>query len=47
MQPKKIVPSSMVRMLRTLPRWMALTASAISSDDMSRMNEVTEVNGML
>ena len=47
MQPKNIVPSSMVRVVFTLPRWMAFTASAMSSEDMSRMNVEKDVSSML
>ena len=47
MQPKNIVPSSMVRVLFTLPRWMAFTARAMSNEDMSRMNVENDVSSML
>jgi len=51
-QPRKISPKAIVtrsedRMLRTFPRWIALTASAIISDDMSRMNVEKDVSSML
>lgn len=47
MQPKKIVPRSIVRVLFTLPFWMAFTARAMSSDDISKMNVEKDVSSML
>ena len=46
MQPKKIVPRSIVRVLFTLPFWMAFTARAMRSDDISKMNVEKDVSSM-
>ena len=47
MQPKKIVVRRDQRRLFRLPFWIAFTASAIMSDDMSRMKVENDVSSML
>ena len=47
-----VSPNSAVAMIQTRnrrwsPRWIAASASTIVSELISRMNDVTEVNGML
>ena len=46
-EPKKIVVKIDQRMLLRLPFWIAVTESAIMSDDMSRMNVEKEVSSRL
>ncbi len=47
MQPKKIVVRREARRLFRLPFWIAFTASAIISEDISRMKVENEVSSML
>src|ERR1017187_4082984 len=47
MQPKKIVVRSDQRMLFRFPFWIAFTASAIMSDDISRIKVEKDVSSML
>ena len=47
-----VSPNSAVAMIQTRnrrwsPRWIAASASTIVSELISRMNDVTDVNGML
>jgi hypothetical protein len=51
-QPRKIIPKKIVvsrdqRQLFRLPFWIAVTASAIISDDISRMNVENDVSSGL
>ena len=50
--PMNVAPNSAVAMIqirkrRWSPRWIAASASTIVSELISRMNDVTDVNGML
>ena len=45
--PNSAVASNQMRRRRWSPRWMAASASTIVSELISKMNDVTDVNGML
>ena len=47
MVPNSAVAMIQIRNRRWSPRWIAASASTIVSELISRMNDVTDVNGML